>query len=93
MKIVINDCFGGFSVDEKVAERMGYSRFDTRCDEIRTEPSLIEAIENGENCNGFCARLIVVEIPEEATDFEIVEYDGLEHIIAVVDGKLVHISE
>ena len=47
---------------------------------------------DAEAVNGICAKLKVVEIPEEATDWEINEYDGLESITYVVDGKLHHIS-
>lgn len=38
----------------------------------------------------FEGRLEVVEIPEEATDWEIDEYDGQESITYVVDGKIYH---
>jgi hypothetical protein len=31
---------------------------------------------------------MVVEIPNEATDYEILEYDGLEEVVCVIDGKL-----
>jgi hypothetical protein len=47
---------------------------------------------DAEAINGACAKLKVVEIPEEATDWELNEYDGLESITYVVDGKLHHIS-
>ena len=60
---------------------------------LRCDAKLIKAVEaNAEAVNGPCAKLKVVEIPEEATDWEINEYDGLESITYVVDGKLHHIS-
>lgn len=34
---------------------------------------------------------IVIEIPEDATDWEIEEYDGKEWVICIVNGKLVEI--
>lgn len=86
MKIIINVCYGGFSVDEDVAEKLGYE--DEWDDDLRTDARLIEMIENGEDCDGFCAKLRVVETPENTTDYMIQEYDGYESLIYVVDGKL-----
>lgn len=46
----------------------------------RHDPLLIECIEAlGEQANGSCARLEIIEIPD-GTDYEIAEYDGNEHI-------------
>jgi hypothetical protein len=51
-----------------------------REDQNRTCPSLVEVVERmGEQANGACAQLSVVEIPDNV-EFEISEYDGLEHI-------------
>lgn len=88
MKIVLNKCFGGFSVSDEWAKAHGCI---DRWDVGRMDPALVAAVEAGEKVDGLCARLIVAEIPEEATDWEINDYDGMESIIAVVDGKLVHI--
>ena len=90
MKIVINKCFGGFSISGEVAEAMGlrspYGPVE------RTNPYFVEMVEkNADAASGRCAKLKVVEIPDEATDWEIDEYDGLESITYVVDGKLYHI--
>lgn len=90
MKVVINSCFGGFSTTREFSESIGaLSPYHIpRCD-----AKLIKAVEaDAEAVNGICAKLKVVEIPEEATDWEINEYDGLESITYVVDGKLHHIS-
>lgn len=47
---------------------------------IRTDPILIRVIEElGEEANGFCAELKIIEIPD-GVEFEIDEYDGMESI-------------
>lgn len=46
----------------------------------RTDPLLVAAVEAlGDAANGSCAQLKVVEIPD-GTDYELSEYDGIEHI-------------
>ena len=85
MKVVINDCFGGFSVNSKIAKKYFNGEFYRI---QRTDPTLINLIESGINCDGSCAELKVVEIPENATDWRVIEYDGAEYIIYVVDGKM-----
>lgn len=48
--------------------------------ENRADPLLVQVIEElGKEANGACAELKVVEIPD-GVDYEIDEYDGLEHI-------------
>lgn len=90
MKICINACFGGFGLSDEALQMLG---FETRYPQIsRTDPRLIEVVSTlGEAANGFCARLAIVDIPDEATDWEIDEYDGAEGIIYVLDGKLHHL--
>lgn len=43
-------------------------------------------IQNGEGVSGESAKLVVVDIPDEATDYIVQEYDGMESVIYVVDG-------
>lgn len=47
----------------------------------RSDPLLIQTIEElgPEACSGACAEIVVVEIPD-GIDWEISEYDGMEHI-------------
>lgn len=83
--MVINDCFGGFSINYEIARQY----FDGKCYGIeRTDPTLINLIESGIDCNGSSAKLRVVEIPENATDWRMIRYDGAEYIIYVVNGKM-----
>ena len=91
MKIVINSCFGGFGLSDFAVETLGLEDRHSSID--RTDPELIYIIEKfgSEACSGYCAELEVVEIPDNATDWELDEYDGSESIICVVDGKIHHI--
>ncbi len=50
-----------------------------RCPTDRTDPCLIQAIEElGEKANGYSAELKIVEIPDDVLKWEITEYDGKE---------------
>ena len=89
MKIVVNKCFGGFSVSEKVRDALGLNSVYGEID--RTDPKLIELVETlGDEANGRAARLRIVNIPDDSTDWEIDEYDGAERVLFVVNGKIGH---
>jgi len=46
----------------------------------RNDPALIQTIEElGEEANGACAKLKIVEIPDDVK-WELDEYDGIEHV-------------
>lgn len=85
MKIVLNKCYGGFSLSEIAIEKLGLS------DEYpiinRSDAILIDLVEK-DVASGRHAKLRVVEIPDDATDWEIDEYDGFEVAIYVVDGHI-----
>lgn len=90
MKIVVNGTFGGFHYPEKFCERYSLDRYDwmdyTDDDEYRFHDTLIDWVEkNPQDSEG----LHVIDIPENVTDWQIHEYDGLESIICVIDGKIV----
>ena len=85
MKIVINNCFGGFGVSKDVYDELGkewdgYGHLDFGLS-CRTDPEVIAVIEKlgSEKASGFCARLKVIEIPD-GIEWEIDEYDGLETV-------------
>ena len=84
-KIVINGAYGGFVLPTEYAIAHGISVYAEDTD-IRTDADLIAIVE-ADTYNG---DLIVVTLPDGYTDFEISEYDGLEDIIVVVNGKIVH---
>ena len=87
MKMVINSCYGGFSISEKAMEMLdSTSPYEYG---LRTDPQLIEVVETlGKEANGMCANLEVVDIPDEITDYVINEYDGYETVYYVLDGKI-----
>jgi len=87
MKIVINRCFGGFSLSQDAISlynkysdnilRNGYAEVD------RNDPDLVRVVEElGDKADGGCASLKVVEIPEDVS-WNIDDYDGIEHIAEV----------
>ena len=79
MKIVINNDYG-------------YRSDETQ--QLRTDPKFIEDVESGRFVGhvnehwGGAETLRVIEIPDEATDYMVVNYDGVEGVIYVLDGKL-----
>ena len=88
MKIVINTCYGGFSLSDFAVTAL---ELDSRYDYVpRTDARLISLIEKygSEICSGMFATLEVVNIPDEATDWTIQEYDGNEDVLYVLDGKI-----
>ena len=94
MKVVINRCYGGFSLSREALQLL----FD-RTEDIyvfvhnedfgiesgnhyayRTDPRLVEVVEKlGQAASGSVADLQVVEIPDDI-DWVIEEYDGLEWV-------------
>jgi hypothetical protein len=116
MEIVLNKCFGGFSISIACAEYMakkgskiakaelseykkkkikgkdklfsdtwfGYGIVQIGKKHIdgysRTDPLLVEAVKKlKERANGSCARLKVVEIPDDVK-YYIDDYDGMESV-------------
>lgn len=86
MKYVINKAWGGFHLPTEYCDLCECGRYDYG-EEERTDPTLIKIVEEG--CDN--PDLMVVEIPDNATDWELQEYDGWESIICVVDGKIRHL--
>lgn len=81
MKIALNRCFGGYQLKENY-----YDQLD------RDDPELVQYLENHKDNmqeiqeNG--SNIKVIEFPDESTDWYIDEYDGLEELIYVLNGKL-----
>ncbi len=92
MKIVINNCFGGFGLSKEAENFMEGKWIDG--EDIHCDPELIALIERegADKVGASYADLRIVEIPDEATDFLIDEYDGWESVIYVLDGKI-HYAE
>lgn len=87
MKIVINGTYGGFGVTDTLLAHLGA---EDSWDIDRTNPDLIWAVEHldAHEVNGNFADLRIAEIPDESTDWIIEEYDGLEKVMYVLDGKI-----
>ena len=84
MKVVVNKCYGGFGLSEQAHAWFGDYIFFGRHD-----PRLVECVRAlGDKANGRYAKLYIVEIPDDVTDWEIDEHDGLEDVIYVLDGKI-----
>ena len=81
-KIVINRCYGGFSISAACAKRMTELGHDVAegYQGSRSNPALVQAVEElGEDADGSLSNLIVVEIPD-GVDWQIEEYDGFEWV-------------
>jgi hypothetical protein len=77
MKVVINDCIGGFSLSELAYTEIGitwdgYGYLDF--DEGRDNPKLVAAVEKlgPMACGEHCTKLKVIEIPDDI-DWEVCE--------------------
>ena len=77
MKLVINTEYGGIS-NESASKRF--------------DPDFIKLVQSGRFIGGPYETLEVVNIPDEATDIKIMEYDGKEFVVYVVNGKIYEIS-
>lgn len=86
MKLVINKEYGGFSLPKKFCTQYNIDEYE---DIDRTDDRLINFIENHSgHVKISYGDLVIVEIPNESTDYYIDEYDGLETVIYVLDGKI-----
>jgi hypothetical protein len=87
VKIVVNRCFGGFSLSQEAFEALGliydgygYLNIDPGSHMERNDPRLVEVVERlGDRANGRHAELVVVEIPDDV-NWEIHDYDGMETV-------------
>lgn len=94
-KIVANYCFGGFGVSEALCIRWNTTHPDIEYrsvydfEDLRDNPDFIALVEEmGSEANGAFADLGITEIPDEATDWQVMEYDGYETVWYVLDGKM-----
>jgi len=83
MKVVINTCFGGFSLSpEGLAKYNAASGKDVEYyfDIERDDPVLVELVEaDPKGMQGKFAQLKVVEIPDNIAWY-VKDYDGAEHV-------------
>lgn len=88
MKLVVNKCYGGFSFSDFVVKKLNLE-YASQCVD-RNDPALIALIEKygSKKCSSQWSNLEIVEIPDEATDYRIEEYDGYENVIYVQNGLI-----
>ena len=81
MKIVVNADFGsfGYGVSKEYEECVFAYEND------RANSELVAFVENHPDD---CGDLAIMTIPDNATDWDIQEYDGNENLIYVVNGKI-----
>lgn len=80
MKIVINRSWGGFRLPSELSH---LDNGDWRnYKPVRTNTELVKWAET------HTSDLVVVDIPDTATDWVLNEYDGMETVYYVVDGKI-----
>lgn len=91
MKVLVNNKFGGFRIkDEVIKKVMGEDACFASDDVLRVNAELIAMKERGEDIEDNVSDLIVVEVPKGATDWKVFDYDGMESLYAVVDGKIIY---
>lgn len=93
-KVVLNACYGGFSLSQKAYEFLGIPwdgfGFHYRNDE-RDNPDLVKCVETlGKEANGHVAELEIEEFDDYNYTYSIGEYDGYENLIL---RPLVHVSK
>ncbi len=89
MKYVANCVFGGFELPKEYFDShdgIKYNWDDSR--EIRTDPALIAIVESPDYSGDLC----VLNIPDDATDIYVFEYDGAETVVYVLNG-IIHEAE
>lgn len=91
MVFVLNKCYGGWRLSDWAMAQLGITNdYDALSDEHIDKLIALIREHGSERCSGSCSKLKVVEIPDNCTDYEINDYDGIETITYVVDGKLYH---
>lgn len=78
IKVVINNCYGGFGLSEEALKKLGVeSCFDIM---DRSDPKLVAVVEEmGDAANDMHSRLKIVEIPSNV-EWILMEFDGNEWI-------------
>lgn len=91
MKMVLNREWGGFSVPQDFCDAYNLGdAYEVECHIKRDDPRFVKWVQEHADSEGQCSDLAIVEIPDECTDYEIDDYDGMESITYVVGGKLYH---
>ena len=96
MKVVYNDCYGGFSLSKEAID--WYKELTGKLGEIcaydisRHDPALIKVVETlGIKANGYLASLSVKEI--KGNKYIIEDYDGMETVLEPDDINWIEVEE
>ena len=85
MKLVVNKRYTGFEVSKEVVKALNLR--DEYDFVERDNETLIKMVEKG--CgSGLQAELVVIEIPDNATDWFVNNYDGWEVVYYALDGVI-----
>lgn len=85
-KILVNLTFGGFGLKDEYFE--DFMARTHGLDDIREDEHLIALVEQGFDIGDEYSKIGIAEIPDNATDYYINEYDGKEEVLYVLDGKI-----
>ena len=89
MKVVINNRFGVFGLSEYGKSKLPKFNVLDNSIENRSNKRLVKLVSQNPNMmSGWCSSLQVVEVPDDITDYQIIEYDGKESVLYVIDGKI-----
>lgn len=84
-KVVVNKCYGSARLEDWVVKYLKVDPWDFD----REDPRIVRLVEEyGDTCSSSGSALVVVTLPDDATDYMISEYDGAETLIYVQNGKL-----
>tara|TARA_Y100000310_G_C20497060_1_gene722083 strand:- start:291 stop:569 length:279 start_codon:yes stop_codon:yes gene_type:complete len=83
-KIVLNKCYGGFSLSAKAVEKLTELGLDMSnpYDIDRTDQRLVDVVQKlgTKEASGRHAQLHIIVIPSYVTEWDIDEYDGIETV-------------
>lgn len=87
MKVILNKEYSSFSLSEEFCK--AYPQF-IPFGERQDNQELIKCIEEFgiDKSQGKLSKLIIFELPDEATDYYINKRDGFDELIYVINGKL-----
>lgn len=91
--ILLNRCFGAFQLSKEAEEKVNYINKPeySQCKEIwRTDPDIIAIFDSmgSDKFSGSCSKIEKITLPDGITDLMINEYDGVETVIYVLEGKI-----
>jgi len=85
-KILVNLNFGGFELKDEYF--VDFMKRTQGLDDIREDEKLIALVEQGFDIGDERSDIGIAEIPDNATDYVIEEYNGKETVLYVVNGKI-----